>query len=87
MAKSTGNIARVGDLLDGGVPARALRYALMAVHYRAPLNYNDDSLPAATAALDRLEAAVAALAVYREERPADPELDGVLATADEAFGA
>ena len=34
MAKSTGNIARVGDLLDAGVSARALRYALIAVHYR-----------------------------------------------------
>src|SRR6266436_8873274 len=32
MAKSTGNIARVGDLLDAGVSARALRYALIAVH-------------------------------------------------------
>ena len=87
MAKSTGNIARVGDLLDGGVSARALRYALISVHYRAPLNYSDESLPAATAALDRLEAAVAALTSYREERLGDPELDGVLRVADEAFGA
>jgi cysteinyl-tRNA synthetase len=87
MAKSTGNIARVGELLDAGVPARALRYALISVHYRAPLNYGDDSLTAASAALDRLEAAVAALAAYREERPGDPELDAVLATADAAFGA
>ncbi len=35
MAKSTGNIARVGELLDAGVSPRALRYALIAVHYRA----------------------------------------------------
>ncbi|HLO36371.1 MAG TPA: cysteine--tRNA ligase, partial [Candidatus Deferrimicrobium sp.] len=87
MAKSTGNIARVGDLLDAGVSARALRYALIAVHYRAPLNYSDESLAAAAAALDRLEAAVAALSAYREERPDDPELGDVLRTADEAFGA
>jgi cysteinyl-tRNA synthetase len=87
MAKSTGNIARVGEVLDSGVSARALRYALIAVHYRAPLNYSDESLMAATAALDRLEAAVAALAAYREERTDDPELSAVLATADEAFGA
>src|SRR3954454_22038135 len=51
MAKSTGNIARVGDLLDAGVSPRALRYALIAVHYRAPLNYSDESLTAAAAAL------------------------------------
>jgi cysteinyl-tRNA synthetase len=87
MAKSTGNIARVGDVLDGGVSARALRYALISVHYRAPLNYSDESLPAATAALDRLEAAIAALTAYREERAADRELDAVLHAADDAFGA
>ena len=37
MAKSTGNIARVGGC-RGGVLARALRYALISVHYRAPLD-------------------------------------------------
>ena len=67
--------------------ARALRYALIAVHYRAPLNYSDDSLAAATAALDRLEAAVAALAAYREDGPDDRELGGILAGASDAFGA
>jgi cysteinyl-tRNA synthetase len=87
MAKSTGNIARVGDLLGDGVSARTLRYALIAVHYRAPLNYSEESLPAATAALDRLEAAVAALAGYREEHAGDPEIKDVLAAADDAFGA
>ncbi len=87
MAKSTGNIARVGELLDAGVSARALRYALIAVHYRAPLNYSDDSLAAAAAALDRLEAAVAALAAYREDGPGDPDLDGILTAASDAFRA
>jgi cysteinyl-tRNA synthetase len=87
MAKSTGNIARVTEVLENGVSARALRYALISVHYRAPLNYSDESLPAATAALDRIEAALAALAAYREERSADPDLDDVLRAADEAFGA
>ena len=61
MAKSTGNIARVGDLLAAGISPRALRYALIAVHYRAGLNYSDDSLAAAAAAIERLDAAVAAL--------------------------
>ena len=74
MAKSTGNIARVGDLLDAGVSARALRYALISVHYRAGLNHSDESLEAAAAAIDRLDAAVSALAVYREDRAPDPTL-------------
>src|SRR5439155_9991854 len=87
MAKSAGNIARVGDLLEAGVSARALRYALIAVHYRAPLNYSDESVLAATAALDRLESVVAALGTYREDRDPDRELAEVLAAADDAFGA
>jgi len=86
MAKSTGNIARVGDLLDAGVSARALRYALIAVHYRAILNYSADSQGAATAAVERLDALVAALTSYREDRPDDPVLADILAEADRAFG-
>jgi cysteinyl-tRNA synthetase len=85
MAKSTGNIARVAELLDGGISARALRYALIAVHYRAPLNFSDESLAAAAAAVDRLDALVAALAAYREERPDDDSLSAALDTARSAF--
>jgi cysteinyl-tRNA synthetase len=87
MAKSTGNIARVGDLLEAGVDPRALRYALISVHYRAGLNYTADSLAAAAAAIDRLDALVAALAAYREDRPDDPELPAVLDEARAAFEA
>ena len=76
MAKSTGNIARVGELLAAGVSPRALRYALISVHYRASLNYTDDSLAAAGAAVERLDAALAALEAYREDRPDDPDAAG-----------
>ncbi len=74
MAKSTGNIARVGELVEAGVSPRALRYALLAVHYRAPLNFSDESLAAAAAALERIDAVLAALAAYREAagRRSDP---------------
>jgi cysteinyl-tRNA synthetase len=87
MAKSTGNIARVTDLLDAGVSPRALRYALIAVHYRAALNHSDESLAAAAAAVARLDAAVAALEGYREDRDDDPTLPGALDGARAAFGA
>jgi cysteinyl-tRNA synthetase len=85
MAKSTGNIARVGDVLESGFSARALRYALIAVHYRAILNYSVESQAAATAAVERLDAAVAALTAYREDRPDDGSLASVLADAERAF--
>jgi cysteinyl-tRNA synthetase len=87
MAKSAGNIARVGDLLAAGVSPRALRYALLSVHYRARLDYSDESLAAAGAAVARLDAAALALAAYREERADDPELLSVLDDARAAFGA
>jgi cysteinyl-tRNA synthetase len=87
MAKSTGNIARVTDLLDAGVSPRALRYALIAVHYRAALNYSDESLAAAAAAVARLDAAVATLEGYREDRDDDPTLPEALDGARAAFGA
>jgi cysteinyl-tRNA synthetase len=85
MAKSTGNIARVSELLTGGVSPRALRYALIAVHYRQALSYSDESLAAAGAALDRLDAALAALGAYEEERPDDPTLPDVLDAARATF--
>jgi cysteinyl-tRNA synthetase len=87
MAKSTGNIARVADVLGSGVSPRALRYALLAVHYRAGLDYSDESLAAASAALTRLDTLVLALESYHEDHVGDPELDAVLAAARDAFTA
>ena len=87
MAKSTGNIARVGEVLAAGVSPRALRLALISVHYRAGLNHSDESLAAAGAALERLDAAVAALDAYSEDGPDDATLPGTLDAAREAFGA
>ena len=85
MARSVGNIERVSDLLERGVSARALRYVLIAVHYRAALNYTDASLAAAGSALDRYDALLAALAGYRQDGPADPGLADLLATTRAGF--
>ena len=87
MAKSTGNIARVADLIEGGVSPRALRYALVAAHYRTGLNFGEESLAAAAAAVDRLDAAVGALAGYRAEGPDDPTLPALLSEARAGFAA
>jgi cysteinyl-tRNA synthetase len=87
MARSEGNIARVTDLVAAGVSPRALRYALLAAHYRTGLNFSDESLTAAGAAVDRLDAVVAALEAYRSDGPDDAGLPGVLDAARTAFGA
>ncbi len=87
MAKSTGNIARVAELVDAGASPRALRYALISVHYRAPLSYTDESLAAAAAAVDRIDALLAALAGYREDHPDDPTLPAALDALRDGFEA
>jgi cysteinyl-tRNA synthetase len=87
MAKSTGNIARVGNLLDAGISPRTLRYALLAIHYRTGLDYSEESLAAAGAALTRLDTLVLALEQYRQDGPGDPESDAAIAGARDAFAA
>ncbi len=85
MARRTGNFERVAELIEAGVSPRALRYALISVHYRAPLNWSDESLPAAAAAVERVEALLAALGAYREDRADDPGLSAALDLVRAAF--
>ncbi len=60
-----------------GVSPRALRYALIAAHYRMSLSFSEDSLQAATSAVERLDALWAALAAYRSDAPGRPDAPGV----------
>ena len=87
MARRVGNIARVADLLDEGVSPRALRYALISVHYRQGLEYTTDSLTAAAAAIERLDAVDLALDAYTEVRADAADLPGVLEEARRRFEA
>jgi cysteinyl-tRNA synthetase len=89
MAKSVGNIARVSETLASGVSPRALRLALISAHYRAALSFGDDSLQAASSAVDRLDALITALTAYRSDSPDDGTLatlfDGTRAAFDTAM--
>jgi cysteinyl-tRNA synthetase len=87
MSKSTGNIARVADLLAAGLSPRALRYAVIAVHYRAALQFSDESLAAAGAAIERLDALALALRAYREDRADDATLPALVDSSRAAFEA
>ncbi|MDH3411191.1 MAG: cysteine--tRNA ligase [Gammaproteobacteria bacterium] len=53
MSKSIGNVLLVKDLLKEA-PGEAVRMALISGHYRKPLDWSDDTLPAAMRELDRL---------------------------------
>lgn len=57
MSKSLGNILLVRDLLEES-PGEAIRYALLAAHYRQPLDWTPETPRSARAALDRLYSAL-----------------------------
>ncbi len=55
MSKSLGNFYVLADLLGKGYSGREVRYALLRVHYRAPLNFTWEGLEEARQALARLD--------------------------------
>jgi cysteinyl-tRNA synthetase len=57
MSKSLGNVELVHTLVERW-PPEALRWALLASHYRQPLAWSDDIVAAAKAALDNLYGAL-----------------------------
>ena len=55
MSKSLGNFHTLRDLLEKGFTGREIRYALLTVNYRLPLNFTFAGLEAARAALGRID--------------------------------
>ncbi len=56
MSKSAGNFYTLRDLLEKGYSGREIRYVLLSVHYRLPLNFTLAGLDAARSALERIDA-------------------------------
>lgn len=54
MSKSLGNHLTLRDLIDKGYSPKAIRYLLMSVHYRQPLNFTFKGLVAAEKSIKRL---------------------------------
>ena len=57
MSKSLGNFFMLRDIL-AKFPAEVIRFYLLSVHYRSPLDFDDQKLEAAAKGLDRLKTAV-----------------------------
>src|SRR5256714_4601297 len=55
MSKSLGNFYTLPDVLEKGYTGREIRYALMRVHYRAPLNFTWESMEETRQALARID--------------------------------
>jgi cysteinyl-tRNA synthetase len=69
MSKSKGNYYTLGDLLEKGYSAMAVRYALLMGHPRKQLNFTLDSLHAAESALRTLNSYSIALNEPRNQMP------------------
>src|SRR3984893_11349142 len=77
MSKSLGNFFTLRDLLDKGFSGRELRYALIRVNYRLPLNFTFDGLREARQSLLRIDEWVRRL----QEIAADAAPDAEFAAA------
>jgi len=74
MSKSLGNFRNVPDLLAEHDP-RAYRLLVLQSHYRSPLEVTDDTIAAAEAALDRLDALARRVAEVPDAAPDESRLD------------
>lgn len=72
MSKSLGNFYTLRDLLEKGWTGREIRYALLTVNYRLPLNFTFAGLDAARAALARLDEWTGRLAEYAGPQAPEP---------------
>ena len=61
MAKSAGNFQRVTELIDEGIDPLAFRYLVLTSRYGHKLNYSEESIGAAAAALSSLRSRLASL--------------------------
>ena len=82
MSKSIGNVLLVHDLIKQ-VPGEAIRWALLAAHYRAPLDWTGDLLGQARKSLDRLYGALRRAADLAADPTAEPPAAFLEALADD----
>ncbi len=69
MSKSLGNFYTLGDIEKMGFAPVVLRYALIAGHYRSPLNFTKHGLESAQSAVNKLDKHLQALALRAAGSP------------------
>ena len=85
MAKSTGNVVLVSDVIDRGYDPLALRLAFLSSRYRQQANLSWDTIAAADTTLTRWRSAVARWAESPSAALAQAWADEVLAAFDDAL--
>ena len=88
MAKSTGNIFNLQDLVERGVKPSSVRYLFLTAHYRSKLNFTFAGLDASAEAVRRIRGTRNRLREHPAARDPDPMDTPVLhPAADEALAA
>jgi cysteinyl-tRNA synthetase len=82
MSKSLGNVVLVRDLLREA-PGEAIRYALLAAHYRKPLDWSAAGLARAKHALDRLYLTLSELPHLAQPEPQTSAPDALVAALED----
>lgn len=86
MSKSFGNFYTLRDVMDKGYQPRAVRYQLMATHYRQQLNFTFEGVEAATRAITRYNDFVDNLKAYAGGQSSG-EADDIIGKAQAGFEA
>jgi cysteinyl-tRNA synthetase len=87
MSKSLGNFFTVRDI-EKKFPLQILRFFMLSVHYRSPLNFSDTLVQSAANGLDRILTAVERLEGFLDGKAADDKLldtEANVATDIDAF--
>ena len=56
MSEDAGNVVTIQDVMDSGYSGRELRFLLLSVHYRKPMQFSFKRLESAASALKRIDA-------------------------------
>jgi len=72
MSKSLGNFYTLRDLLEKGFTGREVRFALLTVNYRLPLNFTIPGLEAGRAALGRIDEWVERVTAHAGQSSSEP---------------
>src|SRR6476620_3002669 len=83
MSKSLGNFYTLRDLLEKGYSGREIRYALIRVHYRAPLNFTWEGMEEARQSLARMDEWLRRL--WQAARAGDLQPNRAVAIEDDKF--
>ena len=85
MSKSKGNVFVIPDLVAKGHKPDAIRYALIAAHYRSQLNFTWDGLGQAAAALERVRSFLQRASEVEASGPVSPAVEAAVTKALSAF--